>query len=207
VAAGVVALSLAILVSHRLWAQQTPARTAAPAPTTKVALINLTYVIKNYKRFQTFNEELKHAVEPYQKTDAKHKSEGENLTKEAQKPGTTPERREQIERRLKELQRLVEDNRNDAQKTVGKKREEQLRILYMDIRTVVERYAQAHGYDMVLHFHDALTSYEYWSGPNIARKMQIDSLMPMYYNSALDISAHIVTTLNSSYKEPTPPKH
>ena len=41
---------------------------------------------------------------------------------------------------------MLEDNKNDAQKAVGKKRDEQLRILYMDIRNVVERYAQAHGW-------------------------------------------------------------
>jgi Skp family chaperone for outer membrane proteins len=200
------ALSLAIFVSHRLWAQATPARPATAVPTsTKVALINLTYVIKHYERFKTFNEELKSAVKPFQDIDTNYKKQLEGLAKEAQDPKTSQEKREQIERQGKELQRKMEDNKLDFQKAVGKKRDEQLKILYMDIHNVVSRYAQAHGYDMVLHFHDALTTQDYWSAPNVSRKMQIDALMPMYYNGNLDISGHIVATLNASYKPTTPP--
>ena len=200
-AAGMVALSLAIFVSHRLWAQSPgAARPATPASGTKVALINLTYVIKNYERFKAFNEELKGAVKPFQDKDTGYKKELEGLAKEAQDPKTTAERREMIERNGKDLQRKIEDNKADVQKVVGKKRDEQLKILYMDIHNVVSRFAQSHGYDLVVHFHDALTTQDYWSGPNVARKMQTDALMPMYYSPSLDISGHIVATLNSSYK-------
>jgi Skp family chaperone for outer membrane proteins len=195
---------MAILVSHRLWAQTTPARPVVPTATTKVALINIAYVIKNYDKFKAFNEEMKVAVKPFQDRDVKLKGDGEKLAKEAQDVKTTAERREHIERQLKDLQRGVEDNKTEAQKTVGKKQEEQLRILYMDIRSVVERYAGAHGFDMVLHFNDALTTQDYWNPRNIARKIQADGLMPMYYASSLDISNHIVATLNASYKTAAP---
>src|SRR5262249_13828114 len=157
------------------------------APTTKVALLNLTYVIKKYNKFTAFNEELKGAVKPFQDKDVQYKTEGEKLAKEANDPKTSSEKREQLEKRARELQRLIEDNKQEAQKTLGKKQEEQLRILYMDVRAVVERTAQAYGFDMVLHFNDAVTPDEYWSAPNIARKMQAGALMPMYYASSLDI--------------------
>jgi hypothetical protein len=70
----------------------------------------------------------------------------------------------------------------------------------MDVRAVVERTAQAYGFDMVLHFNDAVTKDEYWSAPNIARKMQAGALMPMYYAGSLDISQTVVTTLNAAYQ-------
>ena len=75
----------------------------------------------------------------------------------------------------------------------------------MDIRTVVERVAQSRGFEMVLHFNDAVTPQDYWSPQNIARKMQAGALMPMYYVGGLDISNDVVTTLNSAYKAPAAP--
>lgn len=197
-AVGAAALGLAIHVSTLLAQSTSP----APAPTasaakSRMAMINLTYVVKNYTKFKTYQDELKKTVDPYQTKDNALKAQGEKLAKEGQ--SAAGERREQIERQLKELQRQMEDNKNDAQKVLVKKQEDQLKTLYMDVRSVVERYAQAHGFEMVLHYNDATTTEEYWSPQNIARKMQAGALVPMYMANGLDISANIVSTLNSSY--------
>jgi Skp family chaperone for outer membrane proteins len=202
VAAGVVALGVAVYVGQ-LWAQnRAPAAPAAEAKT-KVALFNLSYVIKNYAKYTAFQEEMKTAVAPFQAKDNSLKAEGQKLAQEAQLPTTKPERREEIEKRLGELKHLIEVNKTDANKALGKKQEEQLRILYMDVRTVSEKIASSRGFEVVLHFNDALGD-EYWSGPNIARKMQAGALIPMYWTNSLDISTDIVTTLNSSYKGARP---
>jgi Skp family chaperone for outer membrane proteins len=211
VAAGVMALGVAIYVGQ-LWAQ-TGSRPATPAaePKTRVAVFNLSYVVKNYEKFKTFQEEMKTAVAPYQTKDTAYKTEGQKLATEVNQPNTTPERREQVDKRIVELKRLIDDNKAEANKTLVKKNEEQMRILYMDTRNVVEKVAQSRGFEMVLHFNDATTSQDYWSAPNIARKFQAGALMPMYYANALDISQDIVTTLNAAYKSTarpaTPPTH
>ncbi len=203
VAAGVAALGVAIYVGQLL-AQTRPATSPVAEAKTRIALINLTYVIKNYDKFKTFQEELKEAVRPFQAKDAAFTAEGEKLVKERQQPTLKDDRKDQIEKRMMELKRSIEDNKTDANKTLVKKQEEQLRILYMDIRAVVEKVAQSRGFDMVLHFNDAITQQDYWSAPNIVRKMQGGPLMPMYYAGSLDISADVVTTLNSSYKSSGP---
>lgn len=201
---GVAALALAVVVSAQLWAQGTtptrPATTTAPAPQTKVALVNLSYVLKGYQKAKSFSEEMKTAVKPFQDNDTKYQKEAEGLSKEAQDAKTTADRRDAIAKRMKELQRLVEDNKNDAQKVVGKKQEEQIKILFMDVHAVVTRVAQARGYEMVLQFNDATESLEYWSAQNIVRKMQAGALMPIYYVGGLDISKDVLETLNSSAK-------
>lgn len=197
-AVGALALGLAIHVSTLLAQSTSPATaTTTSAAKSRIAMINLTYVVKNYTKFKTYQDELKKTVDPYQTKDNALKAQGEKLAKEAQT--ASGERRDQIERQMKELQRQMEDNKNDAQKIVIKKQEDQLKTLYMDVRSVVERYAQAHSYEMVLHYNDATTSEEYWSPQNIARKMQAGALVPMYMGTGIDISANIVSTLNSSY--------
>jgi Skp family chaperone for outer membrane proteins len=163
--------------------------------------MNLTYVVNNYEKFKTYKEEIKQAVKPFQDTDEKYKSEAKGLADEAGKPTTTPARREEIENKLKDLQRKVEDNKNDAQKVVGKKQEQQLITLYSDVNTVCKRVAEARGYDMILHFNDATDPKEYWSAQNIARKMQAGALMPIYYNPQLDVSNDVLATLNAYAKQ------
>jgi len=201
VAAGVLALSLAIVVSAKLGAQTTqPTQPRPAAPTTKVAIMNLTYVVNNYEKFKTYKEEIKRAVEPFQKKDEELKAKAKSLAEEAGKQGVSAERRDQIENQLKALQRDVEDNKNEAQKVVGKKQEQQLITLYGDVHTVCKRVAEARGYDMILHFNDATDPKEYWSAPNIARKMQAGALMPIYYNLGLDVSNDVLATLNQYAK-------
>jgi Skp family chaperone for outer membrane proteins len=211
VGAGLLALSMAIAVAAQLRAQTTPANTtttaqpqaqpaARPAaPTTKIAVMNLTYVVNNYEKFKTYKNEIKDAAAPFQANDNKFRKQAEDLAKEAQAPGTTMEKREEIEKKLKDLQRQVEDNKTEAQKAIGKRQELQLYTLYLDVWNVANKVAAARGYDMILHFNDATDQKEFWSAPNIARKMQAGALMPIYYNPALDVSNDVLQTLNSPY--------
>jgi len=192
---GVVALGTAIYASSKLFAQ--PAAAVASGTKTKVGVLNLTYVIKNYTKFKRYQDDLKQKVDPFQAKDTAWKTQGETLAKDAQKPGTTATQREEIEKKLKELQRQIEDNKMEAQKVLVKEQEAQLVTLYKDIRTVVDKYAVAHSYDLVLHYNDVITTDEYWSPQNIARKMQAGAAMPMYISGGVDISANVLQPLNA----------
>ena len=192
---GVVALGTAIYASSKLWAQAPGV--VATGTKTKVGVLNLTYVIKNYSKFKNYQEQLKLKVDPFQARDIAWKTEGEKLAKEAQLPATTAVRRDEIEKILKDYTRQVEDNKADAQKVLVKEQEAQLVTLYMDIRNVVDRYAAANGYDLVMHYNDVIDPAEYWSVPNIARKMQAGAAMPMYISGGVDISKNVLDTLNA----------
>jgi Skp family chaperone for outer membrane proteins len=181
-----------------LWGQAPASKPALPS--SRIALLNLSHVIKSYDKYKTFQEELKAAVTPFQATDMKAKQRGEALAKEMNDPKATPQQKEENEKQLKELTRVIEDNKAEAQKALAKKQEEQLKILYMDVRQVAERHAQANGYEMVLHYNDLVKPEEYWSAQNIARKMNAGSLMPLYYVGGIDISDAVIGTLNSMYK-------
>jgi Skp family chaperone for outer membrane proteins len=189
-AAGVLVLGLAIACTARLSAQGP----GAAAPKSKIALFNLTYVLKYYKKFSTFESELKAAVGTYQNTDTELKKKAEEIGKQLQ--GATAEAREGLERKLKDLHRQAEDNKMEGSKALAKKQEEQLKILYMDVRTVAARYAAAHGYDVVMHYNDAIEDKDYYSGQNIARKLQAGALMPIFMANGVDISRDLVGTLN-----------
>ncbi len=202
VAAGVLALGVAVGVGKM--GAQTGGNTApAPAPQSKIALVNLSYVIKNYEKFKSFQEETKQDLSKFQKNDADYKIEGERLAKDLQLPTTKDDARDKIEKRLMELKRLVEDNKADANKVLGKKQEAQVSILYNDVRGVVWKIAQSRGLEAVFHYNDAIIPNEFNSPQNIARKMQA-AFFPIYFNNNIDISVDTLTTLNSAYKNASP---
>jgi Skp family chaperone for outer membrane proteins len=190
---GLVAVGVMCYVGH-LWGQQ--AAPAAAAPRTRVALINLTYVIKNYEKYKNFQNEIKDAFKPFQGRDTDLKNQGQALAKEMSDPKTSPSRREEIELKLKQLQREVEDNNATAKLQLGKKSDEQMKILYMDVFDAAQRYAASHEFDLVLHYNDATTREEYFSPQNIARKLQSGALMPLYAAPGMDISTDVVNSLN-----------
>src|SRR5262249_8351286 len=162
----------------------------------RVAVVNLTYVIKNYEKFAVFQLDLKEAVKPYQKKDERMKKEAEALQKEVASADTTEERKAGIQKKLKVLQRELEDNKTEAQTFLGKKQQMQLKVLYEDVESATRRYARAHDLELVLHYNDGVTRAELLSPQNITRKMQQGGCMPLYAAPGVDISKEIATALN-----------
>jgi Skp family chaperone for outer membrane proteins len=193
-------LGLAVLLYvGRSWAQQGTSGGSAPAAAplrTRIALLNIPYILRYYHRAITFQNEMKVAAEPFQKRETDFSKELEATGKEVQDPKLPPAKREELEWKVKGLQRQIEDNRTAAQMALRKKADEQLVLIYRDIQDAAKRYARAHEFDVVLHYNDAITEQDYYSAANIARKLQVGTLMPLYASPGMDISQEIVNTLN-----------
>jgi Skp family chaperone for outer membrane proteins len=189
--------SVLVLLAILLFTVHTPA--VAP-PTriggTRVAVFNLTAVIKSYTKFKTFQAELKAAVDPFQARDTAWKKEGERLAKEAQSPDTTPQRKEELEEQLKDLQRRIEDNKARASKALQKRQGEQLAELYSDVERAARRLAKDRGYDLILHYNDATDDADRRSEANVTRKMQAGALIPIFAGPGVDISEDVAAALN-----------
>jgi len=204
---GTFVLGCAIVATTRISAQTAPQPAAPPAqPTTKIAVINLSYVVKNYQKYINFSNEMKATMQSYETRVKAKKLILETLAKDAPKPDLTPSAREKLEKDIKSAQRDLEDVGNEGKAVIGKKTDEQLVLLYREIQDMAQRYAMARGFEMVLHFNDALASspQEYYSAQNVARKMQAGALMPLYVHPGMDISYQVVQTLNASVKPTTP---
>lgn len=176
-------------------AQNLPPATAAPR--TRIALLNLTYVIKNYEKYKHFQEEIKSIIEPFQKRDTELRQAMENLRKEAG-PGvsqTNPPPAD-LERRGKDIQRQMEDNQAEAKVRLGQRSDEAMKIFFLDVYDAATRYATSHDFELVLHYNDAIDRKDFLSAPNIARKLQTGALMPLICVDSLDISKDIVNMLN-----------
>jgi Skp family chaperone for outer membrane proteins len=204
VAGGFLALGL-LCYAGRLWADpQTAQPTQAPqaAPRTRIALINLTYVIKNYLKYKNFQEEIKGVFAPFQGTQEQLRKEAEELNKSIT-PASSPEKKADVERKLKDLQRKAEDTQAEAKLVLGKKSDDQMKIIYLDVVEAAQRYAASHEFDLVMHYNDATTPEDYHSAMNIARKIQTGALMPLYAAPGMDISVDVVNMLNYNLRPAT----
>jgi len=207
---GVVVILAALIGAGRLPADEEENKSAPPR--TRIALLNLTYVIKNYDKYRDFQVEIKEIVEPFQRKDAhlrrqleKLRAEAEKLSADGSNSGQNAdllaEQRNALEIKAKQLQRQMEDNGLAIKMKLGKRSDEEMKILFRDVDEAVKRYAANHDLDLVLHYNDALTPNDYYSPRNIARKLNSTTLLPLTFAPAMNISKDISELLNDGLRK------
>jgi Skp family chaperone for outer membrane proteins len=204
IVAGVVTLGLALYAGSRVRAQNGGAPQPAAAPVTmRMRLVNLSYVLKNYKRFDNLRAEgvslyknydeqingMRKKMEEYQKV----------LTAPEYKDKITAEQRDQYEKAVKQVQRDIADKTEEARAALAKKEAEVIQLVYREVEDVVKRYAASQSIEVVMHYNDAIAESDRSSPANIARKMSAGACMPMYIAPGMDISQEVVTQLNARY--------
>lgn len=196
IVAGVVTLGVALYVSGRLTAD--PGTEAAPAPTMRVRMVNLQYVIKNFKRTDTLRAEHTQLFKQYDDQINQIKTTIEGRQKQLTQPEFI-DKRDLIEKEIKRLQREMQEKTEDARQALDKKQGELIVMVYKEVDEAVRTYARQANIELVLHYNDAVLESDRNSAANIARKMSAGACMPMYMNPNLDISQEIVNSLNAKY--------
>jgi len=205
IVAGLAALGLVAYLGSRLWAQAPAAPAAAPAQT-RIAVINLLQVIKNYNKAKFYETELEETLKPYRAKAEKLKSDmitWQNYLNDPKNASIPPDQRETGEKSITNIKRQLEDLDKEARKAFGKKREVQVVQLYKEVDEAVKRYAVANGFHLVLSFGEPVNASDMFSAPNIARKLEGIQMggacMPMYFADGMDISGPVVEGLNRAY--------
>jgi Skp family chaperone for outer membrane proteins len=170
---------------------------AGGAPQTRVALINLMQVFKGYNKVTTFANENKTLMQPFQDQAKQIHTQVELHKKALEDKNITESNRIQYEKNLIGYQRQMEDLQADAKMKFAKKNEEQMLIVYKEVMDMAERYAAAHGFELVMHYNDLpKDSSDFYSAGNVSRKLQAGACMPMVIHPGLDITNGVITTLN-----------
>ena len=206
VTAAVAALAGALVYVSGLSAQHpassVPVRptAAAAAPRTKIALLNLTYVISYYEKYKAYKEEMKTKAKVYEDRLKGKQAEAEALSKEAKDPKTAAAQAEEIGRKMKQIQRDAEDIKAEGQAALAKEMDGFMVIVYREVQEAAQKYAVSHDFDLVLQYNEPLDSNEYYSAQNIGRKMNAGALIPLHYSKGMEISPDVLTMLNASYR-------
>jgi Skp family chaperone for outer membrane proteins len=194
--AGGAFLILGVLaVAGRSWSDGQP-----PAPRTRVAVVNISYVLKNSAKYKSLIAKRQAKAAVFQKRSNELQDQIKALQKESQEPGTSADRREELETRIKRTQRTIEDNQEDARRILTKELDKVLGEMFSDVRQAAERYAKAHGIELVLQYKDAAadTPQEVNSPAPINRKMTTEATIPLYAAPGVDISRELIAALNAA---------
>jgi Skp family chaperone for outer membrane proteins len=201
-AGGALAL-VAIAYAGRLSAQQgssgaAPAGGAAAAAAPRIALVNMQYVLFYYHRAKNFKSEMAEQAKPYQEREKGMRAELEKYSQELAKlaPGSQDAQREEIQKKMKDINRAIEDNGASYKNTLGKKYDQQIDILYREIYNAAYRYALAHDIDLVLEYSDTFKEEDMTNPRRIERVLATPALLPLYAKKGTDISYELVNTLN-----------
>lgn len=183
-----------------------PVVTAEKAPaagTTRVAVINLGYVLGKYERASAIKEEMQTELNKIREEAKKHT---ENLTlwqTALQTNNLKDATKEQYEEKIIKTKRYLEDLNRQVQAKFGKSQQTQLVTLWNDIHEGVKAYTAANGIDLVLAYGEPLDKKDVMSYMNIERKMRgadQGGLVPFFAGPGVDISDSVVELLNRRYR-------
>ena len=202
---GLATLAATAYVGSQLRAQNQPqsagrvqqaVATAAAAPLrTRIAVINLQSVIKQYAKWGTFEQTYKDLYGRYNNEFERKKATGVNLKTQLDQ-AKDDQAREKIQQQLRALDRDVQDLGEDAKKQLGKLRDEQAVQIYREVEQAVLAYARSYDIEMVLHYSDAVAQADLYQPANVERKIQTLACMPMYMAPGMDITNAVATMLN-----------
>jgi hypothetical protein len=180
--AGVVALFMAAYTCSRLGAKpDTPARPSTPK-TTRVAILNLRFITKNYKKVKGLT-----LTEDADDLKAMREKEGELFRQIANT--TDAEDRAQLVKDLHDLRNEVKEMSDSVAAMVR---------AYKEIRDAATRYAKANHIDLVLQFAGPVKREEI-NSPAFLQRYFKAGCCPLHWRGSVDISADVLKTLNDAF--------
>jgi Skp family chaperone for outer membrane proteins len=186
--------------------------TAASLPGTRVAVVNINKVLKNYAKAQSLNNAIRNKVQGYAKMMNDKRDEMQKAQAELAKPTTVGPVKENLEKQVVNLQRQLQDIDNEARKVISKEQGDIAVQIFREIEGVIRAVATTNNFDLVLSYPDATEDNEMYVQDNVVRKLAAQAAMPLYYKPQVDMTKAVIDTLNVSYPvatttgSPTPGK-
>ena len=172
-----------------------------PTPKTKIAILNLQQVVKNYDKWKGFEEQYKQQYKTFDQEFENIKKEGLKLKDDLTKLPPDSAQADAIKKRLKELDRMVQDLGDNAKSRLLKLQDDMSIHIYQEVEAAVGAYAKSNDIDLVMQFNDGVQPSDKNNPQNIQRKMQTGACMPMYWVDGMDISPTVIIMLNNHYKQ------
>ena len=196
---GALSLGAAAYFGSKLWAQPAGGAVSRPAAsaTTRVAMLNLRWVIKNYAKYQQFIELMKKEEKKFIEEMQLKQKTMESLAKQAE--AAQGAEREAKEQQIRNLQRDMEDYKLKIRKEVAQKSNDEMVKVYKEVRDAAYRHAQSNNFDLVLHFEGPADKAEVDSPVLVMRNINAGGCVPLYWNPSLDISGHVLNALNKAF--------
>ncbi len=172
-------------------------QTAEPALPHKVGVIDMAYLFKNYKKFETLREDLKVEIQKSDQ-DAKRKAEQIKGLQEQMKQFKegTPEYLD-FEKRLAGSVAEFETFRKVAQRDFLRKESQVYKQVYLEVLDAVKAYAQHYKYTLIVRFNrEDLASVD-----NPQQVLERMNQQVVFFRPSDDVTERVLRYLNSQYEK------
>lgn len=191
-----VALAFGSLLSANTATAQDAAAAQAP---TRLGLIDMAYVFKNYDKFKTLRDDLKAEI---QGSDQQAKAMATKIKTVQEQMKTFAEGSPDFVEKEKELARLAtefETFRKVAQRDFLRKEADIYKTVYLEVSDAVKLYAQHYKYALIMRFNRE----DLEASSNPEEVLQGMNRQVVYYSSRDDITDAVVKYLNQRYQQTT----
>lgn len=172
-------------------AAATPATDTLPH---RVALIDMAYVFKNYKKFEVLREDLKAEVTAGEEIAKAKAEEIRNLQAKMKTYTETSPEYSKAEGELAKKSAEFEAFRRAAQRDFLKKESQIYHTVYMDVSDLVAKYAKHYNYTLVMRF-----SREDLDTENAQKLIEGMNRQVVYYRDQDDITDEVTDVLNRQF--------
>lgn len=187
-----------------LFAQGTGApATATAAPAQKIGVVNVGYVFNNWEKAKQFKAELEAAAEPYNKQAKKLQEEIATWEGEVRTGKYDKQNVEMRQNAVTKNKRLLEDLALDMRKSLGKRSEDNLVMLWKEANECVKVLGKQQGFSLVFGYGDPLDKALMELFPNVNRKMNAmdgGASVLLYMHESADLSTYATQVLNHWHK-------
>lgn len=175
--------------------------TAESKPTLKIGVINITKVIKEFKKANALGDKI---LQDAQRYEAELKKDQEMLKAEEAKLATIPGEAEKEAHRKAVRNKGIELQEKDLayQKDIRKRRDDMAIEINKDIQRIIDSLARHYQFEMVLTCPDVATKEERGSLSDAMRRMTAPATWIAWHKDGLDITEEAIRWLNHYCKAP-----
>jgi Skp family chaperone for outer membrane proteins len=208
--AGMATLGIGVYLGSQVWAQQGAGQGAAVSREplkTRIAVVNLRQVLKNYKKFKNAQEDIKKKIEQAQKEFKPLEDQVTVKQARLKVQDISNAEREQIERELKKLLTEGQDKKEEISKTIRNFEGEISIQIFKEIEDAVNLVATHNAIELVLTYNDFNKDERdnYYNPSSVQQKLMTAPLMPMYIDPRMDITSMVTDMLNRKVAMNTSP--
>jgi Skp family chaperone for outer membrane proteins len=194
--AGMATLGIGVYLGSQVWAQQRGTAVSSEPLKTKIATVNLTQVLKNYKKFKGFQDEIKGRLEAAKKEFEPLSANLVRLQEKAR--AASPTEADQIKREYTKKAQELQDKEEDIRKAISAREGEISVQIFKEVETAVNLFATHNAIELVLYYNDASKDdpANYYNPINVQRKLTSGPMLPMYIDPRMDITNMVTEMLN-----------
>ena len=175
-----------------------PTSATAPQPMRpRIALVNMTKVLREFKKANEDGKVIGTQSQYYAEKIRALRIAQDDVRKSLQMANTISDK-ETYQKKYIAMQRQIEDIDRQGKNSVGELSEKIVLEVYQNVKTTITDIAVANNFDLVMVYPD-ISAADDEKKPEIARmKLSTPALLP-YYHRNMDITEYVIKTLNMRY--------